>query len=198
MRDLATKGTLGRYDLIHFATHAAIDERRPGRSALVLSESTGPEPRRDEAIGAESASGASERIDGLVSVDEITAHWRLNARLVSLAACNSVLGPVSHVEGYIGFEQALLGAGAHALLVSLWHVDDAATALLMRRFYGNLLGARGTAITTGARRAAMAPTPAAALREAQQWLRTLPGTSGGRPYAHPVYWAGIVVVGDPD
>ena len=163
----------------------------------MLSESTGPEPRRDEAIGAESASGASDRADGLVTVDEITAHWRLNARLVSLAACNSVLGPVSHVEGYIGFEQALLGAGAHALLVSLWHVDDAATALLMRRFYGNLLGARGTAITGGRRRIAVPPTPAAALREAQQWLRTLPSASGGWPYAHPVYWAGIVLVGDP-
>ena len=197
LREFAATGALARFDLIHFATHAAIDERRPGRSALVLSESRGPSALASGGVNATLGAEDLARVDGFVTVDEITARWRLRARLVSLAACSSVLGPVSHVEGYLGFEQALLGAGARALLVSLWRVDDEATALLMRRFYGNLLGARGTAITGGRRRIAVPPTPAAALREAQQWLRTLPSASGGWPYAHPVYWAGIVLVGDP-
>ena len=198
LRDLAASGALGHYDLLHFATHAAIDERSPGRSALVLSESAGP-GLPSYAADVSAASAGPTPPDGLVTVDEIATQWRLNARLVSLAACSSVLGPVSHVEGYIGFEQALLGAGARALLVSLWHVDDQATGLLMRRFYGNLFApevdrpgnARG-ALALPARVAPMAV--AAALREAQHWLRTLPGAHGDYPYAHPVYWAGIVLV----
>lgn len=206
LRELAASGALGHYDLVHFATHAAIDERSPGRSALVLSESAGPGlPSAREDGSAASANPTPP--DGLVTVDEIATQWRLDARLVSLAACSSVLGPVSHVEGYIGFEQAFLGAGARALLVSLWHVDDQATGLLMRRFYANLLaapgGARSAELSQRSGSAAASTrstraTTAAALREAQHWLRTLPGSAGDYPYAHPVYWAGIVLVGDPE
>ena len=205
LRELAASGALAHYDLIHFATHAAIDERSPGRSALVLSESAGPGVA-PAAADAGTALAGEPRVDGLLTVDEIASQWRLDARLVSLAACSSVLGPVSHVEGYIGFEPALLGAGARALLVSLWHVDDEATGLLMRRFYGNLLagqGSRSAGSRTTLSASEAAPRPmrastAAALREAQHWLRTLPGPSGGHPYAHPVYWAGLVLVGDPE
>jgi CHAT domain-containing protein len=102
-------------------------------------------------------------------------------------------------------------------------VDDTATALLMDRFYRNLLGKRAD----GGK-----PMPKAeALREAKQWLRNLTagealerlGTltqgvvrgerparelmqalprapEGGkeyRPYAHPRYWAAFILVGDP-
>jgi CHAT domain-containing protein len=183
---IAASGELARYDLLHFATHAAIDERRPGRSALVLSESPGPAPRDEPNPGRPADSLAGARADGLLTVDEIAAGWRLRARLVSLAACGSVLGPTSQVEGFIGLEQALLGAGAHALLVSLWRVDDTATALLMRRFYSNLLRPAGSTRMNAA----------AALREAQHWLRTLPAPDGSFPYAHPVYWSGIVLIGE--
>ena len=45
-------------------------------------------------------------------------------------------------EGYLGFAQPLFAKGARSLVLSLWKVDDDATALLMTRFYGNLLGKR--------------------------------------------------------
>ena len=186
LRRLIATHELSRYDLIHFATHAVVDDHFPGRSGLVLAES--PRPATIDAA----TPGDRDRAtltDGFVTVDEITADWTLDARLVSLAGCRSALGPVSHVEGYIGFEQALLGAGAHALMLSLWRVDDRATALLMRRFYRNLVGAD----PGGGRMNA-----ASALREAQRWLRDLPVADGSRPYRHPVYWAGIVLIGDPD
>jgi CHAT domain-containing protein len=125
----------------------------------------------------------------------------------------------------VGFAQALLLAGSRSVCLSLWMVDDAATALLMDRFYQNLLG----------RRAGLeAPLPkAGALAEAKAWLRNLTqgeavqrtaqlmqGVARGkdrpalpllsaapeaaapaketRPYAHPYYWAAFVLLGDPD
>ena len=57
-----------------------------------------------------------------------------------LSACDTGLGKFSGGEGYLGFSQALFLAGGRSLLLSLWQVDDAATALLMTRFYENLLG----------------------------------------------------------
>jgi CHAT domain-containing protein len=110
-------------------------------------------------------------------------------------------------EGYVGFAQALLLAGAHSLVLSQWPVDDRATALLMQRFYHNLLGAR-----PGLKE----PLPKlAALTEAKQWLRDLPRKEalanlqalgltitdkelpGARPYAHPHFWAAFILIGDP-
>jgi CHAT domain-containing protein len=111
------------------------------------------------------------------------------------------------------------------VVLSRWEAEDTSTALLMLRFYENVLGAR-----EGLSRAL---PRAEALEEAKQWLRELPrqdaavlaaglvgdrlkGTAtrgtvveldvkeravklpaGERPYAHPFYWATFVLVGDP-
>src|SRR5262249_31534139 len=104
-------------------------------------------------------------------------------------------------------------AGARSVVVSLWPVDDDAAALLMTRFYQNLLGKRD-----GLER----PMPRAeALREAKDWLRKLtspeatrqldmmPQVRGERrrapaaapsptPFAHPYYWSVFVLIGDPE
>jgi CHAT domain-containing protein len=148
--------------------------------------------------------------------------WKLDADLVTLSACETGLGRQAGGEGMLGFVQALVQAGARSVLVSLWPVDDAATALLMNRFYQNLLGKReGLKAPLG---------KAEALREAKQWLRGLPraeaealaaklsqgelrltvsplkpaaapaagSAKGDRPYAHPYYWSAFVLLGDPD
>ena len=98
-------------------------------------------------------------------------------------------------------------------------MDDKATALLMTRFYQNLLGKRPELSK---------PMPKAeALHEAKEWLRNLTvdevgselaaldrgsvrpladkrgaaapaaRSAGERPYAHPYYWAAFILVGDP-
>ena len=100
-------------------------------------------------------------------------------------------------------------AGARSLVLSQWSVDDEATALLMVRFYENLLGSRqGTK-----------PLPKAqALQQAKDWLRNLSREEAkkqvatlrrgetvrprklpvaAKPFAHPYYWAGFILVGDP-
>ncbi len=101
--------------------------------------------------------------DGRLSVREIQRGWDLKAELVTLSACETALGRDAGGEGFVGFTQALLMSGTRSVCLSLWKVDDTATALLMQRFYANLLGRRSG--LTG-------PIPKAeALREAKAWLR---------------------------
>ena len=101
----------------------------------------------------------------------------LAASLAVVAGCESAGGRVLSGEGVQGLTAAFLGAGVPAVVASLWPVDDDATARLMREFYGRL--ARGR-------------TVASALAEAQAALRERRAT------ADPFFWAGFVVVGDPD
>ena len=117
-----------------------------------------------------------------VDVEGILYGWRLDARLVTLSACaSSRAGGIAGGEP-MGFAPALFAAGATAVVSSRWPVDDRATALLMDRFYENLEDRPGE-------------TVARALREARIWLRNRRDASGGRPFAHPAYWAGFVLTG---
>jgi CHAT domain-containing protein len=110
---------------------------------------------------------------------------------VTLAACQSVSGPSSTTEGYLGLHQAFLDAGARQVLVSLWRVDDRATALLMERFYRVLFGSGGA---VSASRPPDALREAEALADARHWVRRWRAPDGTTPYAHPVYWAGFVLL----
>ena len=98
---------------------------------------------------------------------------RLRCMLVTLSACETGVSALAPGNDLVGLARGFLLAGAPALLVSLWMVDDAATADLMTSFYRALL--------TGIR-------PAAALRRAQcELLATHP---------HPFFWAPFTLIGD--
>jgi CHAT domain-containing protein len=155
---IATSGELARYGFIHLATHGVINEEIPTRSAVILSQTGLPDPLQQ-------ALSHQPVFDGRLSVREIQRSWELKAELVTLSACETALGRAAGGEGFVGFTQALLMSGARSVCLSLWKVDDVATALLMQRFYANLLG----------RRAGLtAPLPKAeALKEAKTWLRGL-------------------------
>jgi tetratricopeptide (TPR) repeat protein len=209
LQALAASGKLKSFRLLHLATHATIDPVSAAHSALELA--------RDKLPGVEEQgrlAAAGQKVPtGRLSVGDIAEHWQLDADLVTLSACQTALGPQGGGEGLLGFSQVLLGRGARSLLLSLWKVDDTATALLMTRFYQNLLGKRDGLAK---------PLPKAeALREAKAWLRGLsaeeasrrvtslpsavrgervkaPASGSVRPYEHPTYWAAFVLFGDPD
>jgi tetratricopeptide (TPR) repeat protein len=96
----------------------------------------------------------------------------LAGALVTLSACESGRNEVIAGDELIGLTRAFLGVGASTLVVSLWLVQDEATASLMEKYYERLRGGVG---------------PAEALRAAQLEIRA------ERP--HPYYWAPFVLVG---
>jgi CHAT domain-containing protein/tetratricopeptide (TPR) repeat protein len=155
---LAASGELSRYGFIHLATHGVIDEGLPTRSAVILTQTGLPDPLQQ-------ALSHQPVFDGRLSVREIQRGWELKAELVTLSACQTALGRAAGGEGFVGFTQALLMSGARSVCLSLWKVDDTATALLMQRFYANLLGRRPGLTAPMAK--------AEALREAKTWLRNL-------------------------
>jgi CHAT domain-containing protein len=211
-RVAAEEGGLKRFPYLHFATHGVLDDKRPMRSALLLAQDR---PAGPAARGSERSAASGGRL----TAERMMRQWKLDAELVTLSACRTGLGKYAGGDGYLGFSQALFVAGARSLVLSLWEVDDTATALLMTRFYENLMGL--PAQVPGGPVAAK-PTKAEALAEAKQWLRTLSpadvdvlrkdlprqGTRGEivkkagivkapPSYAHPYYWSGFVLVGDP-
>lgn len=182
---LADEQALSRYRVLHFATHALVDAEDPERSALLLSQIGLPDPLA-------AATEGTRAFDGLVTAGEIAGEWRLDADLVTLSACATALGRESGGDGYLGLTQAFLQAGARSLLVSLWDVDDRATAIFMDAFYESWAGQSGSWL---GRRRGRQQTVAGALLEARRTLREWKDSTGRRPYAHPYYWAAFVVVG---
>ena len=128
-----------------------------------------------------------------MTLDEILREWKLDADLVTLSACETGLGREVGGEGRVGFAHSILQTGARSLLVSLWKIDDRATSMLMTRFYENWWGKYSD---RRAGRKAQPMQKAVALQEAKTWLCAYGGTNGERPFRHPCYWAGFVLIGD--
>ena len=75
--------------------------------------------------------------DGYLTALELSELNLSNLNLVILSACQTGLGQVS-IDGVAGIPRGLKKAGANAILVSLWEVDDLATRLLMTGFFEGL------------------------------------------------------------
>jgi CHAT domain-containing protein len=158
-RSLATSGELSNYRYVHFATHGYVDTTRADLSAIVLSL----------------VDREGKPLDGFLRVHDIYNH-KLTAELVVLSACETGLGKDVRGEGLVGLTRAFMYAGARRLIVSLWNVNDKATAALMQRLYVEMLRSK--------------KTPAAALRAAQiELMRT-------RQWQSPYYWAAFVMQGE--
>jgi CHAT domain-containing protein/tetratricopeptide (TPR) repeat protein len=75
--------------------------------------------------------------DGILSAREISQLDLSNTDVVILSACHSGQGYLTD-DGVYGIQRGLKNAGVKAMIVSLWSVDDRATARLMRSFYSYL------------------------------------------------------------
>ncbi|HEY9837025.1 MAG TPA: CHAT domain-containing protein, partial [Vampirovibrionales bacterium] len=150
---------LTQYQMVHFATHGFVSSSNPELSGVVLS------------LVDEQGNG----VDGFLRLHDIF-NLQLNAEVVVLSACQTGLGDSIRGEGLVGLTRGFMYAGTPRLVVSLWNVDDAATAGLMSKFYGKLLS--------------QGLTPAQALREAQ--LEMLASEEWQSPY----FWAAFTLQGE--
>lgn len=142
----ALRAALPGHDVLHLACHGQFRADNPSFSSLEL------------------ADGALTLLDA--------QRLPVAGMLVALSACETGLSHVAPGDELLGLVRGFLLAGAPTVLASLWMVDDASTARLMRSFYSRL-GA-------GAR-------PAAALCAAQ-----LEQAQAG---AHPFHWAAFALHG---
>lgn len=158
-RATALSPDLSQYRIIHFATHGILDNERPELSRIILSlfDREGREQ------------------NGSLRLHEIY-NMRLAAEMVVLSACETALGREIRGEGLVGLTRGFMYAGAARVVASLWKVDDAATAELMKRFYEKMF-------RQGLR-------PAEALRAAQIEMLSQ------RRWRAPYYWAAFIIQGD--
>ena len=158
-RATATGSELAKYRIIHLATHGLLNSEHPELSGIVLSLID--EQGREQ--------------DGFLNLSQIY-NLKLGADLVVLSACQTALGRDIKGEGLVGLTRGFMYAGAPRVVASLWQVDDAATADLMREFYKAML--------------VEGMQPAAALRAAQ--VRTWERNQQLSPY----FWAAFTLQGE--
>jgi len=145
--------------LLHLATHGlAPSAASPYDAALALST-----PER-----------WSPGDDGFLTLEDLVRDWGgllAACDLVVLSACDTQVG-VPLGESRVALSWGFAFGGADSVLVSLWKVDDRATALLMDRFYANYCGDFDAPRQLRERRfEAGRPMPEdAALHEAKLWL----------------------------
>ncbi len=158
-RAAATSGDLSDYRVIHFATHGLLNSLHPELSGIVLSL----------------VDQQGQPQHGFLRLHEVY-NLKLPAELVVLSACQTGLGKDVRGEGLVGLTRAFMYAGAARVAASLWKVDDAATAELMKRFYRGMFD-------KGLR-------PAAALRAAQveMWRQ--------ERFSAPYFWAAFALQGE--
>jgi hypothetical protein len=112
---------LGRYDVVHFATHGLLkgDLSANSESALVLT----PVDFNDSFD------------DGLLTSSEIT-RLSLNARLIVLSACNTAKIDTNAANiGAVDLQSAFSVAGAPTLLAALWTVETKGAQNLITEFF---------------------------------------------------------------
>ena len=141
----------GRFSYLHFVTHGTASRARPLESAVVLSK--------------ESAGDAYK-----LYARDIIQH-RLNAKLVTISACNGSGTRAYSGEGLVGLSWAFLAAGAHNVIGALWEVSDASTPELMDVLYSEL---------------SQGKDPATALRNAKLYMLH---SNSDTVFKKPFYWA---------
>jgi CHAT domain-containing protein len=139
------------YNFLHFATHGTYNYRQPLYSCLLFP------PTDDD--------------DGRLNVFEVF-EMNLNAKLVTLSACETGLGNITRGDELTGLSRAFLFAGTSSVIVSLWSVADYPTAILMTNFYRYLK------------------------EHSMQEALTMAQRDVIKQYPQPVYWAPFILIGN--
>jgi CHAT domain-containing protein len=153
-RSVLRSPEISQYNFIHFATHSTVNRDDPLRSRIWLSPDT-----------------TADSSDYLSLRDVM--QLSLPADLIVLSSCESGGGRFQLGEGIEGFVRGFMSAGCRNVVVSLWDVEDFASAIFMKEFYRDIRSGYASALRQA--KLSMINSPRLRLR-------------------HPFYWAPFVVV----
>ena len=139
-----------------------------------------PNPLLCSGLAMAGANGQFGVRDAIVTAYEMKWMNLWGTELVCLSACETGLGGTTTGGGVRGLRQSLLQSGAKRIVASLWKIPDQQTAQLMTAFY---------------RRALLGRPAGESLREAMLEVRAV--RQDAESAAHPFFWGGFVLVGDP-
>jgi len=145
-----------QFSYIHFVSHGVASRTDPLDSAIILS-------RTGSASNVDSGDNRFK-----LYARDVMKH-SINARVVTISACNGSGSRSFSGEGLVGLSWAFLRAGAHSAIGGLWEVSDESTPRLMGALYQGVEDGN---------------SPATALRLAK--LKLLHSRSSFRK---PFYWA---------
>ena len=157
-----------------FATHGLIPGELDGLTQPAL------------ALSAPAVTGETHG-DGLLTMEKILT-LKLDADWVVLSACNTASGEGAGSEAVSGLGRAFFYAGARALLVSNWPVDSEASRLLMTDLFKRQQASQGRQKALYLQEAMLEMIQNVNAKEASGKVKYT--------YAHPLFWAPFVVVGD--
>ena len=193
-------------ELMHIATHGfclsdVTEANAMQRTGMLLANS-------ENAWKGEDVEPSRE--DGILTAQEIAGLNLSGNQLTVLSACETALGAITS-DGVMGLQRGFKKAGVHALIMSLWPVNDEATEKMMKAFYQHLNEGM---------------TPREALRSAQYDLRGFKpepieeedteetqarklnflrqsqvkaaNKAKKYPFAHPRFWAAFILLDATD
>jgi tetratricopeptide (TPR) repeat protein len=115
-RNLVNHGAEGA-PLLHFSTHAVVDDENPDRSRILLAPDSPAAP-----------------LDYLFEAEVYDLDLK-DVDLATISACDTAQGKLIRGEGVEAFSRAFLAAGSAATITSLWRVPDQPTADFMKQMY---------------------------------------------------------------
>jgi CHAT domain-containing protein len=148
---------LAQYRYLFFGTHGFLADKLAGvqEPTLVLTQVENKSPD-----------------DGFLTFSKVL-QLKLDADLVTLAACMTGVGPVMQGEGVLNFARAFQQAGSRSVMVALWNIPVEESLKFYSTFYKALKEGK---------------PKIEALKLARQAVRT--------KEPHPYFWAGLILHGE--
>ena len=154
LKEMSRNGSLRESSILHFALHGIAG---PASS------------KEDNSLVVTEPDGGNE--DGLLQFSE-ALNLNLNAELACLSACESGINQIEGDGSMVTIGTAFMAAGAKAVIVTNWSIDDEATATFMSEFYSRVLKHK-------------IPFSKALAETKQKFIRG----DFGEKYRKPLYWA---------
>ena len=148
-----------KYSILHFATHAKADNTDGDYSFLAFSE-------------------IFDTLENELLYVKDIYNLQLQSQMVTLSACQTGIGENRKGEGVISLSRSFSFAGTGNINTSLWNVNDAKTAKLMKFFYQNI---------------ADGFTKDQAMRKAKQKFIA---SYTNNMQVHPFFWTAMISIGD--